>query len=207
MSGFSKPCKLRGVVLEKCSALRDEYRFAKESSFVSVLYKRKTSLFSSLIEYISVVGLQRLWFISHLNGNLGSWSYLSSHPYSSTVSVLSRTKLQAYNWHHDQKSDKGQAKDTMGLQLFDFLDPLFLWWKGLILLDFTFLLCDSMLGASVRYKVDWCSQRWVFCFKTWFETTSPQGLWISASCLFLEKCAGDSQPYLVAPCHLVVIID
>lgn len=95
----------------------------------------------------------------------------------------------SYNWHHDQKSDEGQDKDSTGLLcLFDFLDPLFLCWKAVILLDVIFL-CDSMLALGIRCKVHWCSWRQAFYFKS---NQCPLGTWAFCRLLNFKKCAGDS---------------
>lgn len=135
----------------------------------------------------------KLWFISRPNGvaflPMEAWVEQNSGRWSC-------------NWHHDQKSDEGQDKDSTGLLcLFDFLDPLFLCWKAVILLDVIFL-CDSTLALGIRCKVHWCSWRQAFYFKS---NQCPLGT--SAFCLLLnfKKCAGDSPPHLAAPCHLVVI--
>lgn len=81
------------------------------------------------------------------------------------------------------------------------LDPLFLCWKAVILLDVIFL-CDSMLALGIRCKVHWCSWRQAFYFKS---NQCPLGTLAFCLLLNFKKCAGDSPPHLAAPCHLVVI--
>lgn len=89
------------------------------------------------------------YFPSEWKPSLMDWLFFSWKRFSSYLEWKKTPGRWSCNWHHDQRSDEGQDKDSTGLCLFDSHDPVSLCWRASILLDVT-LLCESMLAVGIR---------------------------------------------------------